>query len=145
MVVESVSHPQVGIWSQRCESGNLTEEYFQLFFFDSAVYFNPAKTIGAMLEADLFCLLGLFYSSLVCSVSMSMYWWLELKPGWEWLADVVAVAWIGLSMSGVAWMKAWMVRRKATLRTVVPSNVNGRTTDRSTLVSSLTASAFHIY
>ena len=98
-----------------------------------------------MVEADLFCLLGLFYSSLVCLVSMSMYWWLELKPGWEWLADVVAVTWIGLSMSGVAWMKAWMVRRKATLRTVVPSNVNGRTTDRSTLVSSLTTSAFHIY
>lgn len=73
-----------------------------------AVYFNPAKTMGAMVEADLFCLLGLLYSSLVCLVSMSMYWWLELKPGWEWLADIVAVAWIGLSMSGVAWMKVWM-------------------------------------
>ena len=109
MILQSVNHPQVGIWSRRCESGNLAEEYFQLFL-NSAVYFNPAKTIGAMVEADLFCLLGLFYSSLVCLVSMSMYWWLELKPGWEWLADVVAVAWIGLSMSGVAWMKVWMVR-----------------------------------
>ena len=109
------------------------------------MYFNPAKTIGAMVEADLFCLLGLFYSSLVCLVSMSMYWWLELKPGWEWLADVVAVAWIGLSMSGVTWMKAWMVRREATLCKVMPSNVNGRTMDRLTLVSSLITSAFHIY
>ncbi|TFK44661.1 Fusaric acid resistance protein-like-domain-containing protein [Crucibulum laeve] len=73
-----------------------------------AVYFNPAKTTGAMIEADLYCLFGLLYSSFVCLASMSMFWWLELKPGFEWLGDVVAILWIGVGMSGVAWMKQWM-------------------------------------
>ncbi|KAF8161056.1 Fusaric acid resistance protein-like-domain-containing protein [Crassisporium funariophilum] len=73
-----------------------------------AVYFNPAKTVGSMIEADLFCIFGLLYSATVCLVTMSMFWWLELKPGWEWMGDLVAIVWIGLSMSGLAWMKVWM-------------------------------------
>ncbi|KAF8627218.1 hypothetical protein AX15_004480 [Amanita polypyramis BW_CC] len=73
-----------------------------------AVYYNPAKTIGGMLEADLFCVFGLIYASIVCLCSMSLFWWLELQPGWEWLGDVIAILWIGVSMSAVAWMKAWM-------------------------------------
>jgi hypothetical protein len=76
----------------------------------SAVYFNPAKTVGAMVEADLFCLFGVVYAAVVCLVSMSMFWFLEVRPGWEWLADFVAIAWIGLSMSLLAWLKVWMVR-----------------------------------
>jgi len=75
----------------------------------SAVYFNPAKTVGAMIEADLFCLFGLLYSAFVCLTSMSMFWWLELQPGWEWLGDFVAIAWIGVSMSLLTWLKVWMV------------------------------------
>lgn len=75
----------------------------------SAVYFNPAKTVGAMIEADLFCLFGLLYSAFVCLTSMSMFWWLELQPGWEWLGDSVAVAWVGVSMTLLAWLKVWMV------------------------------------
>jgi hypothetical protein len=63
-----------------------------------------------MIEADLFFLFGLFYSALVCLTSMSMFWWLEGKPGWEWAGDFVAIAWIGLSMSLLAWLKVWMVR-----------------------------------
>lgn len=62
-----------------------------------------------MIEADLFFLMGLVYSVFVCAASMSMFWWLELQPGWEWLGDVMAILWIGLSMSLVAWMKVWMV------------------------------------
>jgi len=62
-----------------------------------------------MIEADLFYLFGLFYSAFVCLTSMSMFWWLERKPGWEWAADFVAIAWIGLSMSILAWLKVWMV------------------------------------
>jgi hypothetical protein len=81
----------------------------------SAVYFNPAKTAGAMVEADLFCLLGIIYSIFVCGVFTSTFWWLELKPGLEWLGDVVAIIWIGLSMSLVAWMKVWMVRHYQSL------------------------------
>ncbi|KAK2463297.1 hypothetical protein APHAL10511_004952 [Amanita phalloides] len=73
-----------------------------------AVYYNPAKTIGGMLEADLFCVFGLLYASIVCLSSMSLFWWLELQPGWEWLGDVIAILWIGVSMSAMAWMKVWM-------------------------------------
>ncbi|KAF4597849.1 hypothetical protein EYR38_006240 [Pleurotus pulmonarius] len=73
-----------------------------------AVYFNPAKTRGAMFEADLFCSFGLLYSSFVCLASMGTFWWLELKPGWEWLGDVTVILWIGVSMSFVAWMKVYM-------------------------------------
>ncbi|KDQ27334.1 hypothetical protein PLEOSDRAFT_1064671 [Pleurotus ostreatus PC15] len=78
-----------------------------------AVYFNPAKTRGAMFEADLFCSFGLLYSSFVCLASMGTFWWLELKPGWEWLGDVTVILWIGLSMSIVAWMKVYMVSSSA--------------------------------
>jgi len=78
--------------------------------FYSAVYFNPAKTVGAMIEADLFCLLGMLYASLVCLVSMNMFWWFEVQPGWEWAADLIALSWIGLSFGAMAWMKVWMVR-----------------------------------
>ncbi|KAJ7252108.1 Fusaric acid resistance protein-like-domain-containing protein [Mycena haematopus] len=72
------------------------------------VYFNPAKTMGGMVEADLYCFVGLVYSAFVCLASMTMFWWLETKPGWEWLADILVIGWIGVSMSVVAWMKVWM-------------------------------------
>lgn len=65
--------------------------------------------MGAMIEADLFVLMGLIYSAVVCMGSMAMYWWLELKPGWEWLADAIVLAWIGISMSVIAFFKVWMV------------------------------------
>ncbi|KAF8893583.1 hypothetical protein BD779DRAFT_1507033 [Infundibulicybe gibba] len=74
-----------------------------------AVYFNPAKTMGAMVDADLYCFIGLLYSAFVSLSSMTMFWWLEVKPGWEWLADLLAISWIGLSMSALAWTKVWMV------------------------------------
>ncbi|KAJ6538778.1 Fusaric acid resistance protein-like-domain-containing protein [Mycena vulgaris] len=73
-----------------------------------AVYFNPAKTMGGMVEADLYCFMGLVYSAFVCLSSMTMFWWLEKQPGWEWLADILVIVWIGVSMSLVAWMKVWM-------------------------------------
>nr|GAT47657.1 predicted protein [Mycena chlorophos] len=73
-----------------------------------AVYFNPAKSMGAMVEADLFCLMGLVFSAALCLSSMTLFWWLERKPGWEWLADFLVIALIGIGMSLVAWMKVWM-------------------------------------
>ncbi|KAG6812597.1 hypothetical protein H0H92_001948 [Tricholoma furcatifolium] len=73
-----------------------------------AVYYNPAKTMGGMIEADIFCLVGLLFAAFVCLSSMNMFWWLELSPGWEWLGDLVAILWIGLSMSIVSWCKVWM-------------------------------------
>ncbi|THH02540.1 hypothetical protein EW145_g6738 [Phellinidium pouzarii] len=75
-----------------------------------AVYFNPAKTAGAMLEADLYCLLGLAWASFISLGSMGMFWWIDVIPGWEWLADVVAMVWIGLGMTAVAFMKVWMAK-----------------------------------
>ncbi|KAF8900636.1 hypothetical protein CPB85DRAFT_1325021 [Mucidula mucida] len=73
-----------------------------------AVYYNPAKTMGAMLEADLFCLFGVVYAAFVCLSSMSMFWWFEDTPGWEVWGDLVAILWVGVSMSFLAWMKVWM-------------------------------------
>ena len=75
-----------------------------------AVYFNPAKTIGGMMEADRYCLMGLGLAAFVSLGSMNMYWWFEVRHGWEWLADVLVILWIGLGMSFVAWMKLWMAK-----------------------------------
>ena len=63
-----------------------------------------------MFEADTFCLMGLLFSAFVSLSSMSMYWFLEVKSGWEWLADALAILWIGLGMSTIAWMKMWMAK-----------------------------------
>ncbi|TFY82398.1 hypothetical protein EWM64_g1610 [Hericium alpestre] len=75
-----------------------------------AVYFNPAKTIGGMVEADKYCLMGLAFATFLSLGSMNTYWWLEVKPGWEWLADALVILWIGIGMSFVAWMKLWMAK-----------------------------------
>ncbi|TFY71629.1 hypothetical protein EVG20_g1380 [Dentipellis fragilis] len=75
-----------------------------------AVYFNPAKTIGGMLEADKYCLMGLAFAAFISLGSMNVFWWLEVKHGWEWLADVLAILWIGIGMSLVAWTKVWMAK-----------------------------------
>jgi hypothetical protein len=74
----------------------------------SAVYFNPAKTAGGMVEADTYCLMGLAFAAFVCLSSTSSFWWFEVKPGWEWLADAIIIFWVGIGMSVVAWMKLWM-------------------------------------
>ncbi|PPQ71156.1 hypothetical protein CVT24_009837 [Panaeolus cyanescens] len=73
-----------------------------------AVYFHPAKTVGSMIEADIFCVFGIIYAALICLVSMSMFWWFEMKPGWETVGDCVVVFWIGISMAVLAWLKVWM-------------------------------------
>ncbi|KAF9063974.1 Fusaric acid resistance protein-like-domain-containing protein [Rhodocollybia butyracea] len=73
-----------------------------------AVYFNPAKTMGGMIEADFFFLFGVFYSAFICLSSMTMFWWLDVHRGWEWLADLLAIIWVGVGMSFLAWMKVYM-------------------------------------
>ncbi|KAI9067926.1 hypothetical protein FKP32DRAFT_1562778 [Trametes sanguinea] len=75
-----------------------------------AVYFNPAKTLGGMVEADVFCMMGLLFATIVSLTSMSVYWFFELQPGLEWLADVLVLLMIGLGMSAVAWTKVWMAK-----------------------------------
>lgn len=76
----------------------------------SAVYFNPAKTIGGMFEADVFCTMGLLFSTFVSLTSMSVYWFFELQSGYEWLADILVLLMIGVGMSAAAWMKVWMAK-----------------------------------
>lgn len=39
-----------------------------------------------------------------------MFWWIDVKPGWEWLADATVIVWIGLGMTAVAFMKLWMAK-----------------------------------
>lgn len=99
-------------WWQQCESpqifADVRTNIFTLRF--SAVYFNPAKTFGGMLEADTFCFVGLLFAAFVSLSSMSMYWFFEVQPGWEWLADSLVILWIGASMSSIAWMKLWMAK-----------------------------------
>ena len=56
----------------------------------------------------MFCFLGLAYATFVSLCSMSMFWWIDLKPGLEWLAALFALLWIGFGMAGVTWTKAWM-------------------------------------
>jgi hypothetical protein len=61
-----------------------------------------------MVEADTYCLMGLLFAAFVSLTSMSGFWWFEVQPGYEWLADTIVIFWVGLSMSIVAWMKVWM-------------------------------------
>lgn len=76
----------------------------------SAVYYNPAKTIGGMMEADSYCSIAFLYAAFVCLGSMSMFWSLEVLPGWEWLGDALVILWVGISMWGLTWMKVWMAK-----------------------------------
>lgn len=75
-----------------------------------AVYYNPAKTIGGMLEADIYCVMGLGFASVISLGSMYTYWALESHAGWEWLADSLVLIWICVGMSLVAWFKLWIAK-----------------------------------
>lgn len=68
-----------------------------------------------MLEADLFFLCGVLYSSFVCLASMSVFWSLELQPHWEWLADFLMIMTIAASIGFVIWMKVRMASIPALL------------------------------
>lgn len=74
------------------------------------VYFNPAKTIGGMFEADKYCLLGVLFAGFISLSSMSTYWSLEEYEGLDWLADTLALLLIGIGICALAWTKSWMKR-----------------------------------
>lgn len=63
-----------------------------------------------MFEADFYCLVAAMFSSFVCLGSMSMFWFFELKEGYEWVADLVTFVWIAAGMTFVAWAKVWMAK-----------------------------------
>lgn len=71
-----------------------------------ATYFNPAKTNGAMVEADMFMLIGLFYALFICCGSMYMTIWLGEELGFQATAHfIVLVFWLGVGLGIVAWLK----------------------------------------
>jgi hypothetical protein len=70
-----------------------------------AVYFNPAKSLGAMQEAVIYCLVAALFAAFVTLASMDTFWFFEIRPGWEWLGDALTFAWIGIAISFVAWVK----------------------------------------
>lgn len=91
-----------------------------------SVYYNPAKTIGAMFEADLYCIVGAVFSSIVCLISMGLFWFFEQKPGLAVVANVSLFLCIGIAMSLVAWSKIWMERpsfNTGTASTFTPSRI----------------------
>jgi hypothetical protein len=61
-----------------------------------------------MIEADLFCTVGVLFAAFISLGAMSIFWPLELQPGWEWLADLQVLVWIGSGMVFLAWTKIWM-------------------------------------
>ncbi|KAG8732825.1 hypothetical protein FRC11_010722 [Ceratobasidium sp. 423] len=73
-----------------------------------AVYYNPAKTIGGMIEADMFCLVGAVFASFASLMATDSFWFFEVQPGWEWLADLLVLSWLGLAMTLIAWSKLWV-------------------------------------
>jgi len=63
-----------------------------------------------MMEADIYCIMGLGFASFISLGSMQMFWSIEPHPGWEWLADAFVLTWIGVGMSLVAWFKLWIAK-----------------------------------
>jgi hypothetical protein len=61
-------------------------------------------------EANIYCVMGLGFASFISLGSMYTYWTLELQTGWEWLADALALIWIGVGMSLLAWFKLWIAK-----------------------------------
>jgi hypothetical protein len=66
--------------------------------------------MGGMMEADSYCSIAFLYAAFVSLGGMSMFWSLEVKPGWEWLADALVILWVGIGMWGLSWMKVWMAK-----------------------------------
>lgn len=73
-----------------------------------SVYFNPAKTAGAMFEADLFCLIGVLFSAVVSLASSFSVRLFEDDPELQWIGDCLVFMWVASAMSMVAWAKVWV-------------------------------------
>ncbi|KAL9940673.1 hypothetical protein V8E36_000161 [Tilletia maclaganii] len=70
-----------------------------------AVYFHPAKTLGAMLEADIFALLAFLYSVALGLSSMAMAVWLH-DAGHPVLSNAISVLlFLGVGMGLVGYSK----------------------------------------
>lgn len=79
-----------------------------------AVYFYPARTIGSMVEANLFMLCGVLYAMFLCCGSMGMS---VLFDRWEhqWIGHALVLAvWIGGGYSLLAYVKTSVNKPTAT-------------------------------
>ena len=61
-----------------------------------------------MFEADSYCLVAWLYSALMSLSGLSLFWWLDVKPGLALVADFELILWVGLTIWGLTWMKVWM-------------------------------------
>jgi hypothetical protein len=75
------------------------------FIATIATYYNPAKTMGNMTEANIFCAWAALFSVLVCFGSMTTAVVLN-NDNFEWLSHtLVLVVWLGGSCGLVAYLK----------------------------------------
>lgn len=111
MVLEMEFLARLLIWLLQCRyNSSVRHDAVDINYFVRAVYFNPAKTGGAMVEADLYCLFGVVWATFITLGSMSMFWFLEVHPGFEWVGDLTVLVWIAFGMTAVAWTKVWMAK-----------------------------------
>jgi hypothetical protein len=76
------------------------------FIATIATYFNPARTMGSLTEANCFMLWAAFYSLFVCFGSMATAVVLN-NDDLEWLSHtVVLIFWLGGSSGFAAYMKS---------------------------------------
>lgn len=73
-----------------------------------SVYYNPAKTAGGMFEADVFCLMGVLFTTLVTCGSVVSSLLVDSGIGLEWLGDFVIFVWLAVSIMIISWMKVWI-------------------------------------
>lgn len=70
-----------------------------------AVYFNPAKSYGAMIEADMLIIVGVAYAMLLCCGSMAMSVVLD-RHNLQALGHILVVTvWLGAGYGYLAWIK----------------------------------------
>lgn len=61
-----------------------------------------------MFEADLYCIAGTAFSTIVILGSLGPFWFIDNEPDWEWVGDVYIFCWLAGAMMIVAWTKVWI-------------------------------------
>jgi len=75
-----------------------------------AVYYHPAKTLGAMIEADIYVVLAFLFSVMIGISSMATASYLH-DQNQEVLSNIIVVTvFVGLAMGLVGWAKIKIAR-----------------------------------
>lgn len=61
-----------------------------------------------MFEADVFCIMGIAFSTLVACGSSFSSWIMDNRPSLGWLGDLIILSWIAIAMMLVSWAKVWI-------------------------------------